>query len=414
MPNARRNFILHLLNGTVIAVSDALNDPTLIMTALISQLTTSNILIGLLASLRDTGWFLPQLFVSHLVQRVPQKIVFYRTTTLIRIIGSALISAGLFIFTDANTLLVMFFICTILISISGGIGGLSYLTVTAKVIPAERRGTLFGWREFLGGGLSVLMGGVGALILSGRLLGVALPFPSNYGMLFAVSGVFFSVGLLLFGAIREPADEVPAAPPTLREQLTRARVAYINNAPYRRFLTARIALLFARAGAPFVTVFAKRTLHVSDAFLASLVSVTLIFALIAGLGWGRLNDRRGSRTVLVCAVALGMLAFIVALMMTLVPTPLAPILVAVSVVCASMGSTGLNVAMLPMLIDIAPPDERPLYFGLNSTVLGFIMLLTSLVGVVVDIGGYAVLFVFCCVCYGIALERLLPRRTQNR
>jgi MFS family permease len=407
MPNARRNYLLHLLNGVVIAVSDALNDPTLIMTALISQLTTSNVLIGLLAPLRDTGWFLPQLFISHLVQRAPQKIVFYRASIVTRVAGSALISIALFVFDDPSTLLWTFFACTLLISISGGVGGLSYLTVTAKVIPPERRGTLFGLREFLGGGLSVLMGGVGALILSGSLLGVSFPFPRNYGVLFAVSGIFFAAGLMLFGAIREPPDEISTGRVSLRMQLARARIAFTSNAPFRRFVMARAALLFARAGTPFVTVFAKRILNISDAYLASLVSVTLIFALLAGLGWGRLNDRRGSRTVLVCSVALGMLTFVLAFVMMVVPAAVAPLLVAACVVSASIGASGLNVALLPMMIDIVPADERPLYFGLNNSTLGVILLMTSLVGLLVDVGGYVTLFAFCFACYGLALERLL-------
>ena len=57
--NDQRNFLLHVLNGIFFAMSEAMTDIQLITTALLSQLTTSSVLIGLLAPLRDTGWFVP-------------------------------------------------------------------------------------------------------------------------------------------------------------------------------------------------------------------------------------------------------------------------------------------------------------------------------------------------------------------
>ena len=40
---------------------------------------------------------------------------------------------------------------------------------------------------------------------------------------------------------------------------------------------------------------------VSDAFIGTMVSVTLGSSLFPGLIWGRLNDRRGSRPVLIAS-----------------------------------------------------------------------------------------------------------------
>jgi len=98
----RRNFVLHVINGALSGLGDALMDSRLIITAFLSQLTTSNVLIGLIAPLRDTGWFLPQLFITGLVERAPVKLDVYRATTVARAITWGLLLAAVFT-SDALT-----------------------------------------------------------------------------------------------------------------------------------------------------------------------------------------------------------------------------------------------------------------------------------------------------------------------
>ena len=387
----------------LVAISEALNDPTLIMTALLSQLTTSNLLISVLAPLRDTGWFLPQLFISHRVQRVRRKIVFYQAATWLRVSGWVLMVVALFTLHDHALLLWAIFVATLVISLSGGVGGLSYVTVTAKVIAPGERGRLFGLREFIGGGLSVLMGGVAALILGGHLLGLDRAFPRNYALLFAVSTAFFAGGCIAFGLLREEPDDGHADDVRLQDQLRRAWRILRDDSRFRLFIFMRAILLFARAGMPFVTVFAKRHLHVADGFLASLVSISLGCSLVAGLIWGRLNDRRGSAAVLSFSALFGCAACVIAIVLTRISSGFEVLLV-VCAVCAGVSNSGLNVSLIPLMMDIAPSEQRPIYFGLNNTLLGVAQLLTSAVGFLADGFGFAALFAFCGVCFLMMLR----------
>jgi MFS family permease len=411
MPRAtKRNFTLHTLNGVLIALSETMTDISLIMTALVSQLTTSSVLIGLLAPMRDTGWFLPQLFISNLVERAPRKIVFYQVVTFFRVGGWMALVACLFLIEDRTTLLLAFFICTAVIALAGGMGGISYLTVTAKVIPSGQRGLLFGLREFIGGGLSIFIGGLSAFILAGQVGGQTFWFPRNFGLLFAISTVFFTAGCIAFGLLAEPPDAVPAHKTSLTQQLSRAAHALKTDVLFRRFIFTRIALLFARTGVPFITVFAKRSMGVSDAFIGTLVSVTLGSALFAGLFWGRLNDRRGSHAVLIASCLLGVAQCVLGLL--LLPTHSAALLVG-ALVLGGVSSAGFNVAMIPLLFEVVPAEERPLYIGLGNTLLGVVMLLTSLVGLIVDYLGFAACFVFCALCFLLALERVLKLQQKT-
>ena len=408
-PISKRNFVLHIANGVLIALSETMTDVSLIMTALVSQLTASSVLIGLLAPLRDTGWFLPQLFISNLVERVPRKVVFYQVATVFRVCGWIALATCLWLIEDRTTLLWAFFACTVVIALSGGIGGLSYLTVTAKVIPSGQRGRLFGLREFIGGGLSIFIGGLSALILSGRIGNLHDSFPKNFALLFAVSTIFFALGCIAFCLLIEAPDVVPSRRTSLTEQLSRAAFALKTDATFRRYIFTRIALLFARTGLPFITVYAKRVMGVSDAFIGSMVSVTLGSSLFAGLIWGRLNDRRGSRPVLIAACLLGVAQCVLGVL--LLPTHSVGLLVA-SFIVGGVSGAGLNVSLVPLLLDVVPPDQRPLYIGLSNTTLGIVMLLTSLVGLIVDYAGFAACFIFCALCFVLALERILKMQAR--
>lgn len=401
--NDQRNFLLHVLNGIFFAMSEAMTDIQLITTALLSQLTTSNVLIGLLAPLRDTGWFLPQLFISNLAERAPRKIVFYRVSTVFRSVGWVGLVLSLVLLEDPTQLLWAFFVCMSLIAFWAGVGGIGYMTVTAKVIPLKQRGRLFGVREFFGGVLGILVGGLSAIILSGKIGPLTLSFPHNYGALFAIGAVFFLLGSLSFGWINEPPDLVSTHRVSFASQMQRAWQVARQDANFRRFVLTRAAILVARSGVPFITVYAKRYVGISDVFIGTLVSITLGSALLSGLFLGWLSDRRGSQVVVRLAILAGIIQACMALLLMF--THFAP-LVAVAFILGGVSNAGFNVSIAPLFLQIAPDHQRPLYIGLGNTVLGVVMLLTSLVGLIVAWWGYAALFIFCLACFGFALEQV--------
>jgi MFS family permease len=406
MKTDRRNFILHVLNGVLFFISEAFTDPNLVVTAFLSQLTPSNVLIGLLAPLRDTGWFLPQLFISPWVERKPVKVRVYATVTYFRSAGWILLVLSMFLIEPGNLLLIAFFGCMMLIALSAGFAGLPYMTVTQKVIPQSRLGTLFGLRLFIGGGLSVLASGMVGVILAGNVFGQTLRFPDNYALLFAIATVFFIAGCTVFTFIKEKPDEVPAKATPLRVQFHRAGDVLKGDPRFLTFLSMRIALMFALTGIPFVTVYAKRVLHVSDATIGALVPVALVAGLLSNLVWARINDRRSSRVVLAMCSLFGLALCGIALALVQWGSRVIVLLPA-AYALGGIISSGIGVSTTPQMIEIVPAGQGPLYFGLLNTLLGVAMLFTSLVGVIVDQLGFVALYVFCALCFSVALERVL-------
>jgi MFS family permease len=413
MSTDRRNFILHVVNGVLFFISEAFTDPNLVVTAFLSQLTPSNVLIGLLAPLRDTGWFLPQLFISPWIERQPVKVRVYAAMTYIRSAGWILLVLSMFLIDQLNVLLIAFFGFMVLISLSAGFAGLPFMTVTQKVIPKNRLGTLFGLRLFIGGGLSILASGLVGVILAGHVFGLTLHFPDNYALLFAISTVFFIAGCAVFTFIKEKPDEVPARATPLQVQFGRAGEVLKGDPRFLTFLFMRIALLFALTCIPFITVYAKRVLHVSDATIGALVPVALIAGLSSNLIWARINDRRSSRTVLALCSSLGLLLCGIALALVRWGSS-ATWLLPAAYALGGIISSGIGVSTTPQMIEIVPAGQGPLYFGLLNTLLGVAMLFTSLVGVIVDQLGFVALFVFCGLCFAMALERVLRLRPNPK
>src|SRR5512141_2630796 len=69
VPHLRRNFFLGVFNGAMFNFAETLMSVDTVLTWFVQQLGGSYFLIGLVGPMRDAGWFLPQLFISHRLQR---------------------------------------------------------------------------------------------------------------------------------------------------------------------------------------------------------------------------------------------------------------------------------------------------------------------------------------------------------
>lgn len=407
----RRNYAFHVANGLLAGFGDALVDSRLIVTAFLSQLTGSNVLIGLIAPLRDTGWFLPQMFVSHWVERAPRKIEVYRAVTIVRAVTWLLLVGAVFLITDPAALLVVFFLCTLMLSTASGIAGLPFMIVTTKVIPAPRRATLFGLRQSLGGLLGVLAGGAVVLILGG---GSGLEFPKNYALLFAAAAVLNIAANSAFGQIQEPPDAGPPREARMRSELRGAWRIARTDADYQRYMLARFAMVIGGAGVPFLTVFAKRELNLDGGALGTLLSITLASGLLSNLAWARLSDKRGNRLTILVGAALGLAYCGAALLQTTHALALTPeaarVALTATFAVGGVMTAALNVSAGPLIMELAPAESRSLYFGMTNTLLGVVMLGASLIGLIVDRLGFGALYAFAAAAFAFALFQLYRLR----
>ena len=290
----RRSFALGVFNGTAFRFAETLIDPPLILTWFVSQLTSSNLLIGLVAPVGYAGWFLPQIFVSARVQRMERKMPSYAMAAVIRTIAWLLLAAAVWLVDDPRFLLAGFFALYAIARLSAGLAGLTFFDVVAKTIPARRRGSFFAWRQLLGG----LLGLGGGWIVKTILYHPALPFPRGHAVLFLLYCAVMAPALAAFALIREPPGPVVAEPVTLREQLRRAGRLCRADRVYRRYIAARLSLAMANIALPFYGIYAKNVLGAPEGMVGIYVVARVGALLLSNLLWGRLSDERGNRLVM--------------------------------------------------------------------------------------------------------------------
>lgn len=290
----RRSFALGVFNGAAFSLAEALIDPPLVLTWFVSQITSSNLLAGLVAPLGNAGWFLPQIFISARIQRMERKMPSYTLSAVIRIVIWMLLITTVWIVDDPQVLLVSFFVLYTIARLTSGLAGLTFFDVVAKTIPVQRRGSFFGWRQLLGG----LLGLGGGWVVKTVLNHPALPFPDGHALLFALYCVVMVPGLVSFIMIREPPGTIVNAPATIGKQLRRARQLVRENAAYRRHSSARVAIILAGTALPFYGIYARSVLGAPEGMVGIYVATRIGAQLFLNLPWGRLSDRRGNRRVM--------------------------------------------------------------------------------------------------------------------
>ncbi len=414
----RRSFTLGIVNGVVFQFATRLIDPPLILTWFVSQLTSSNLLIGLVAPLQSAGWLLPQIFVSAHIQRMQRKMPSYALAAVVRVLCWMLLAATVWLVDDPRWLLASFFILYTIANMGAGLGGLAFFDVIAKTIPARQRGKFFAWRQLLGGLLGLAAAWIATLILNQP----GLAFPRGHAVLIALYCVVTLPAMASFIMIHEPPGPTVAQPVTSRQQLRRAGQLLRDDGVFCRYMAVRLSLGLAGIALPFYGMYAKNVLGAPGGMVGVYIAVRVGAQLLSTLPWGRLSDRYGNRLVLqlsnlgrgltaLLALALVSLVSLFHLQGTWLPYLALPLFILDGALLPTQVLAGGN-----FLIELVPDAERPLYMGSANTLLGVIVLLSGLGGLMVDLVGFAGLFTLtlclCLLAFGWALKLPEPRKAD--
>ncbi|MBN1261796.1 MAG: hypothetical protein JXB35_14055 [Anaerolineae bacterium] len=393
--DARRAFLLNVINGGLYNFSFTLMDPNLVLVWFVSRLTASNILIGMIGAISTGGWFLPQFFLSGWVQTLPRKMKVYRASSVLRMFTWLVLVAALWFLHDPVWLLLAFFVLFTALRVISGFAGIPFMEITAKTVPANRRARLFAWRLVMGG----LLGLTGTRIVNWAL-GSPLPFPRNFALLIFLSAICGGGALLAFSFTHEPEGVVkPRA--GIRSQIQHGLTLLQRDGNFRNLLVARALLFLGFIAVPFYTVLAQRLLGAPDAVAGDYLAVTTVAQLAANLPWGWLIDNKGKLWGMRVAAwgwtvpaILGIVLVGAARVGWLVDLPFPAYVLGYPLfvlrgLCGPLAElSGPN-----LLLEMAPADDRALYLGVSNTVLGLVLILSGFGGGLVDWLGLEALFV---------------------
>jgi MFS family permease len=396
-PHLRRNFVLGIFNGGTFIFAESLMSMDTVLTWFVQQLGGSNFLIGLVGPMRDAGWFLPQLFVSHPLQRKPYKLPLYRRAAAVRIFAWLVWTVATFVLAGHYpALLLVFFSAFAVNSLASGFAGLPFMEVVAKTIPPTRRGTYFGARLFAGSLLGLLASLLVGLILSEQN---PLPFPQNVGVLFAISWMAVAIGLAAFGLVKEPPSDVLDDGATFTAHMQRAARLPKYNRNLRYLLIARVVILLSYVAGPFYSIYSINVLHAPVSIIGLYVGVRTIVALAINPVWSWLSDRQGNKLVMQLATATGVIMIAWAVFapgvarQLNVPDQFVAYLFVPVFALMGIYEIGIGIGGVNLTLEIAPAHDRAIYIGLTNTVLGVAYISTAVSGLIVDVISYEGVFV---------------------
>jgi MFS family permease len=369
--NFRWNFAVNLLDISFIMLGISLVSRETVIPLLVSQLTTSPVVIGLVPAVYSLGIYLPQLIGAGLTEALPRK---KPLIALIGIFGERLpyLLAGLAVWLFAEpaptAALVLLIVMFGLSGASAGFATPAWFDLISKVIPVRRRGLFTG----LSHGLGALMGVAGAVVIG--LVLERWSFPDNYALLFGLgfaSMVISWCGLLLN---REPISPTVRAATPLVSYLRRLPSVLRGNRNFARYIGAMAVIRCGTMAGGFFLVYGNGRFQLSGADVGLLTGVLIGCQALFNPIWGVLGDRHGHKLVLTGgALALAAAAAVVWL------APSWPWLV-LAFTLLGMFLSADSASFLTIIPEFCAADDRPTYIGLTNTLLSPVTSLAPLAG----------------------------------
>ena len=436
------NFSVNLWDIAFITLGISFISRETVIPVLVSQLTDSKLVIGLVPAMWSLGLYLPQLLTANWAESMPYKkpfvmlIGFFLERLPYLLIGLVV----LFFALERPTFALVVVLAGIGLASSGaGLGTPPWLDMIAKVIPVHRRGIWLG----LGHGLGQLMGVVGAFFV-GRIL-VSRAFPSNYALLFFLAFGFVVVSWAGLALNREPISEVTKKAAPLFQYLGRVTTVLKQDINYRRYLISKSLVNLGGMSAGFFAVYGAEIYSLDGRGVGLLTAILVGTQAVLHPMWGLLADRVGHKIVLAAAAFFVVLAPLSALIvggtggwnLWSLQNAGAVGLEGGAVASASIWGTvpfGLlltfvflgsylaadHTSSLNIILEFSAPQDRPTYIGLTNTVLAPILIGAPILGGwLAGALGYSAMFSVALVVGVVALILMVfwvrePRRMTPR
>jgi MFS family permease len=409
----RRNFV-SLLGGSVgFFVGITFASTTTVLPLLVERLTGSAIAVGLLSTVSQGAWLLPQLIFANLL-------ISKRRKKPHLLLGAALgrpvylyyaIAFGLGLYHYPALAVVLLFGTQIAFYTSDALISVAWFDIVAKVVPANRRARLFGGGQLVSGVLAVGAGAIIAVLLGAD----GPPYPANYFAVLVLGGCAFIFGLLSWLFLVEPDEAVAEKRPAWRDFLPELSRTLLQDPALARLILVRLLAGFDGLVVSFYVLFATRELGLPPGSAGLFIAAQTVGRILGGVGLGALAERYGGHRVIQVGTAINMTAPLLGLALVLANVEGgATTALLFSWVFVTIGIT-ISAVMLGFFnytLELAPAGKRPIYIALLNTMSGLLILLPAIGGWVLQAASFGFLFGLTAVVLMLAhgLSYSLPAR----
>jgi MFS family permease len=402
------NFYALSLDSTFFNIGSAFLDPGTVVPSFVSLLTSSPVLIGLTTTIRNCGWFLPQLLVAHRVEALPhKKPVVVWAGGLLRLAAGMMAFSTLLAANNPILALTLFYLSFVVLSFCDGISGVPWIDIFAKSIPAERRGRYYAVTQFFGGSFAFAAGFLIKKLLDSK----NLVFPYNYFVIFFLGFLLVLMSYLSFLRVRENTSETSPHREDLWNFLKNVPAVFKADGALKRLVFVNVLFRCFFLPLPFYVIFAREKLGLAADSVGFFVSAQMLGYVLSGVILGRINDTLGSKPVILITGFATMISPLLALTSYRLYLNGYPFIFLYTVIFAFVGLTysGSWIGIFNFLLKMAPEEKRPLYIGLLNTTTAPMTFLPVVGGFIIQRLNYTLLFLitFILVLNGLLLAATL-------
>ena len=386
-----RNGLIHVTSLTLTKTADALIDPKLVLSWLMTALGAPGAMIGALVPVREAGALLPQLALARQVEASAQRKRFWAVGSAVQGIAALGIALAALLLSGALAGGVIL-ACLAVLAVARAASSVSYKDALARTIAKRRRGAITGLAASVA---AVSVFGVGALMATG-VFDVAI---APLAALIAIAGGAFLLASVIFMRLREP----DRTPDTDNDAGTFAALIdpIMTDGQLRLFVASRAALAVTALAPPFIVMLSAASGRSALDELGPMVMGSTAASVLASYVWGRLSDQ-SSRQTLMAAGALGAVVFAVVGATGLALGGLGGALgAAAAIFAAQIAYEGVRAGRKLHLTDMAEDDFRARYTALSNTLIGLALLAGGAFGLAADRYGPAVVLLAFAIIAGL-------------
>lgn len=372
-----RAFTLILVSSFLTKLGDAIASPKTTLAWLTTVVGAPAFVLGFLVPIRESGSMIPQLFVGGVVRQLPIR----KWVWVFGSVGQFLCIAGIGLtawYLDGVAAGWAILLLIALFSLARCFNSVASKDVMGKAIPKQRRGRLTGWATGAAGLLSVVVGIVLMLPITGRL------DESLLGTLLVAAGLLWLIAAGIYAQVPEQPGEVGHRRSPL-EALGRLSIL-VTDKPFRRFVITRALLMCSALSAPFYVALAQRNYGSPAYLLGAFVVSAGLASLVSGPIWGRFADLSSKRVMVAAALVTSGTGIATFLVDRFLPGISATVwFLPLAYFVLSVAHSGVRVGRKTYVVNLATGNKRTDYVAISNTTIGVLLLAVGSVGLLTPI-----------------------------
>lgn len=385
----RRNFILFFTEAILFFIGMTFISVPTVIPYFLDELNATSFQIGLAAALGPLGAFMGSPIFSTLVMRLPLKRKVYAGILgLQRSVFLLYVLLLPIILPNTQLAVILFLVAFGIFSFFVGSYAPFYLHLFTKCVQPNVQGRLRGSSSSIGNGVGILVSFLVGVLLK------SIAFPYNFVAVLGIGSLFLMVNAGTFFLLEEPTETLPETRMTLWHTVRNFWSSIKESKVLRIALLGNVLLMASLSFTAYYTMYAKKSLGMREAELATMMIVGVVAAMLANMIFGMLIDRIGNGRVLPIA---GMFSVFSGLFLLFYHHIFG---VYAAYACSMIALAGYILSGAFFILRQSPhPEKSPIYIGVNSFLAQFVAAVLLIIsGVVVDYFGFSPVFIAVMVC----------------